>query len=143
MSQGQRRAELEKAGLLHPDPGAVTAELFRSGGQFFFAADKVQVKYEMLRAHYVGHASVVGTAAAHGYSRGGFYLVASSFSEKGMAGLLDERRGRKGPVKLTEEVLSYLRSAPRATSVADLVEEVGERFGINVHRRTVERALKR
>jgi transposase len=60
-----------------------------------------------------------------------------------MAGLLDERRGRKGPVKLTEEVVSYLRSAPRATSVAALVEEVGERFGISVHRRTVERALKR
>jgi transposase len=143
MSQEQRRAELEKAGLLHPSPDAVTAELFCSGGQFFFAADKVQVKYEMLRAHYVGKASVVDAAATHGYSRGGFYLVASSFSEKGMAGLLGERRGRKGPVKLTEEVLSYLRSAPRSTPVAALVEEVGERFGTSVHRRTVERALRR
>jgi transposase len=143
MSQDSRRAQLEASGLLHPHPEAVTAELFRSGGQFFFAADKVQVRYEMLRAHYVDGTTVVDAAAAHGYSRGGFYLVAGSFAERGMVGLLDERRGRKGPVKLTEEVISYLRSASRATPASTLVEEVSDRFGISVHRRTIERVRRR
>jgi hypothetical protein len=41
---------LEAEGLLHPRAGAVTAALFAEGG-FFLAADKVQVKYEMLGAH--------------------------------------------------------------------------------------------
>ncbi|MDA8300305.1 MAG: hypothetical protein M0005_01885 [Actinomycetota bacterium] len=60
-----------------------------------------------------------------------------------MAGLLDERRGRKGPVKLTEEVVTFVRSAPRSASVPALVEAVSERFGVSVHRRTIERVLKR
>jgi len=44
---------LESAGLVHPSAEAVTAELFDGSRPFFLAADKVQVKYEMLRAHVV------------------------------------------------------------------------------------------
>ena len=50
VSEADRLAALERAGLMHPRAEAVTAPLFGSGG-FFLAADKVQVKYEMLRAH--------------------------------------------------------------------------------------------
>ena len=50
VSEAGRLAALERAGLVHPRAEAVTAPLFSSGG-FFLAADKVQVKYEMLRAH--------------------------------------------------------------------------------------------
>ena len=99
MSEAGRLAALERAGLVHPRPEAVTAPLFSSGG-FFLAADKVQVKYEMLRAHLADHVPVTAAAAAHGYSRAAFYLAAASFEQAGMAGLLDERRGRRGPVKL-------------------------------------------
>jgi hypothetical protein len=143
MSQQSRRAALEASGLLHPRPEAVSAEPFSSGNPFFFASDKVQVKYEMLRAHYVEEVPVTRAAASHGYSRGGFYVVACSFGELGMAGLVDERRGRKGPVKLTEDVLALLRAAPRGTSVPDLLEAVSEQFGVSLHRRTVERARRR
>src|SRR5579884_2778231 len=74
VSQESRRAALEASGLLHPNPEAVSAELFVSGEPFFFALDKVQVKYEMLRAHFVDGVPVVQTARTHGYSRGGFYV---------------------------------------------------------------------
>ena len=50
--------------------------------------------------------SVTEAAASHGYSRGGFYLVLASFSEQGMAGLVDERRGRRGPLRLTDEIVA-------------------------------------
>src|SRR6516164_11549555 len=50
VSEASRLAALEQAGLVHLRAGAVTAPLFAGGG-FFLAADKVQVKYEMLRAH--------------------------------------------------------------------------------------------
>ena len=142
MSQESRRQALEVAGLVHPDPAAVTAEPFRTGEPFFLAADKVQVKYEMLRAHFVEGHSVTQAAAAHGYSRAGFYLVAAAFAERGMAGLIDERRGRKGPVKLTSEIAGWLRAAPAGRSGAELAAEVAERFGVSLHRRTIERARR-
>jgi hypothetical protein len=137
VSEADRLAALERAGLVHPRAEAVTAPLFSSGG-FFLAADKVQVKYEMLRAHLAGDVPVTVAAAAHGYSRAAFYLVAASFEQAGMAGLLDERRGRRGPVKLRPEITEFIRSAP-PTSGAVLAEQVAERFGVVLHRRTIER----
>lgn len=142
MSLESRRAGLEKAGLVHPRPEAVTAELFRSGEPFFFTLDKVQVKYEMLRSVIVDGSSVVAATAAHGYSRAEFYLVAAAFAERGMAGLVDERRGRKGPTKLTGEIVAFLREAPADRSGAQLAREVERRFGVSLHRRTVERARR-
>ena len=68
MSLESRRQALERAGLVHPRPGAVTAELFGSASSFFLAADKVQVKYEMLRAVAVDGVTVMAAAAGHGYS---------------------------------------------------------------------------
>jgi len=127
-----------RAGVVHPRPDAVTATLFGSNSPFYLAADKVQVKYEMLRAHLAEHLPVTAAAAAHGYSRAAFYLVAASFEQAGMAGLLDERRGRRGPVKLTPEIAAFLRSAPPASG-AVLAGQVAERFGVVLHRRTIER----
>ena len=143
MTAESRRHALHAAGPLHADPGSVTAAVFTSGGSFFLACDKVQVKYEMLRAHYVDGWSVTRAAREHGYSRAGFYLVAAAFDERGMAGLVDERRGRKGPVKLTAEIVDWLRAQPAQRSGADLAREVAERFGVDLHRRTVERARRR
>jgi transposase len=141
VSEADRLAALERAGLVHPRAEAVTAPLFSSGG-FFLAADKVQVKYEMLRAHLAERVPVTAAAAAHGYSRAAFYLVAASFEQAGMAGLLDERRGRRGPVKLSPEIAEFLRLAPPASGAA-LAEQVAERFGVVLHRRTIERARAR
>ena len=143
MSQEVRRRVLEASGLLHPRPEAVSAAPFCSGNAFFFAMDKVQVKYEMLRAHYLDSLPVAHAAASHGYSRGGFYVVADSFAERGMAGLVDERRGRKGPLQVTEEVVAFVHAAPRDASVPALLESINDRFGITVHRRTIERIRRR
>ena len=137
MSEADRLAALQRAGLVHLRAEAVTAPLFSSGG-FFLAADKVQVKYEMLRAHLAEHVPVTVAAASHGYSRAAFYLVAASFDHAGMAGLLDERRGRRGPVKLRPEITEFIRSAPPASGAA-LADQVAERFGVVLHRRTIER----
>jgi transposase len=142
MSVQSRREALEVAGLVHPRPEVVTAELFCSGEPFFLALDKVQVKYEMLRAVVVDGETVTKAAASHGYSRAEFYLVSRAFAERGMAGLVDERRGRKGPTKLSAGIVEFLRSAPAGRSGAELAREVAERFGVELHRRTVERARR-
>ena len=126
------------AGLLHPRPDSVVAQVFVSGGPFFFALDKVQVKYEMLRAHLVDGLPVVSPASQHGYSRAAFYLVAEAFESEGMHGLLDAKRGRHGPLKVTPEINAYVRSAQHLSG-AELSLEVAERFGVVLHRRTLER----
>jgi len=143
MSVQSRHVELERAGLVHPRPAAVTADLFQAGEAFFLAADKVQVKYEMLRAVFVDGATVVAAAAAHGYSRAEFYLVAAAFAERGMAGLVDDRRGRKGPTKVTAQIAEFLQAAPAERSGAELAAEVETRFGVSLHRRTAERVRRR
>src|ERR1700738_4725266 len=102
MSRHARLEALEVAGLLHQRPEAVTAPLFSAGSPVFLPADKVQAKYEMLRAHVVDGLRVTEDAAPHGYARRSFYLVQAAFAEEGMIGLLDDRPGRRGPVKLTE-----------------------------------------
>jgi len=142
MSEQSRRQTLTQNGLVHPRAADVIAPLFADGG-FFLAVDKVQVKYEMLRAHLVEGWTVTDAAATHGYSRAGFYLVRAAFEQAGMSGLLDDKRGRRGPVKLTAQIVSFLKSAPPDASGAALVAEVADRFGVALHRRTVERARRR
>ncbi len=140
MSAGSRREALQALRLLHPRPEAVTAPLFGTHA-FFLAADKVQVKYEMLRAHVADGQTVTAAAAVHGYSRAEFYLVAAAFEDKGMTGLLDERRGRKGPVKLTTEVLALLERlgpCPAAEAAAVIESELG----VRLHPRSIQRARR-
>jgi hypothetical protein len=108
MAVTARRRALAEAGLLHPAADAVTAEVFATHPEFFAAFDKVQVKYEMLRAHVLEGRTAAASAAEHGYSRASFYLVAAAFERGGMVGLLDERPGRRGPLKLSPEVLAFL-----------------------------------
>jgi transposase len=141
LSDTTRLRGLTEAGLLHPNPDAVLAPLFADGSGFFLAADKVQVKYEMLRARLVDGLPVAEAAAAHGYSRAAFYLVVAAFEQLGMVGLLDERRGRRGPIKLRPEIVDFIRAG--TGSGAQIAEQVADRFGVVLHRRTVERVRGR
>ena len=144
MAESARYRALEQGGLLHPTPDAVVAEPFRSHPGFFACFDKVQVKYEMLRAHVLDGQTASAAASAHGYSRAAFYLVRSAFDGSGMVGLLDERPGRRGPLRLSPEVLAFLEARRREmpdASGAQLARELEAALGVRLHRRTVEKAL--
>jgi transposase len=121
----------------------LTACFITPPSSHFLSADKVQVKYEMLRAHVVDGLNVTDAVAIHGYSRPAYYLVAGSFAEAGMMGLLDERRGRRGPLKLSAEILTFIRSADPYWSSAILAQAIMRRFAVALHRRTIERARQR
>jgi transposase len=141
VSDTTRLRALTEAGLLHPHPDGVFAPPFSDGSGFFLPADKVQVKYEMLRARLVDGLPVSEAAAAHGYSRAAFYLVAAAFEQSGMAGLIDERRGRRGPIKLRPEIVDFIRAD--TGSGAQIAEQVADQFGVQLHRRTIERVRER
>ena len=144
MAESARYRALEQAGLLHPGAKGVLAEPFGAHPEFFASFDKVQVKYEMLRAHAIDGQSATAAADSHGYSRASFYLVQAAFERSGMVGLLDERPGRRGPVKLSPEVLAFLQARHRerpGASGAELAAELDAALGVRLHRRTVEKVL--
>ncbi len=136
---------LRAARTLNPRPQAVRDEQFGSSG-FFDARDLVQVKYEMVRRVQVDGASVVGAAAAFGFSRPSFYEAAAALARDGLPGLVPAKPGPRRGHKLTDEVLAHaeaLLSADASLRPADLVEPLHARFGVRVHPRSIERALAR
>ena len=136
---------LHEQGCLHPYPEKVTDELFASGA-FFDARDLVQVKYEMLRRVRIDGRPVSDSAARFGLSRPSYYQAQTAFEEGGLPALLPKKPGPRRAHKLSEEVMTALEEAlteePELSS-EDLVHLIEKRFGISVHRRSVERALAR
>lgn len=135
---------LEAAGALNPKPEQVEDRKFCLRHGFFDPRDKIQVKYEMLRAHEVDGESISEAAPRFGYTRESFYMSKGRFEVEGIPGLVDRKRGRKGPDKLTEEIMEFLRQSKRQDprlSGARLCEMVTERYGVKLHKRTVEKAV--
>jgi len=130
---------------LNPHPETVTDETFLSSG-FMDARDVVQVKYEMVRRVTVDGGTVSATARAFGFSRPTFYEAQAALERSGLAGLVPARPGPRRAHKLTDEVVDFVRSLladDPSLSSADLAAGIGDRFGITVHPRSVERALAR
>ena len=136
---------LRGQGCLHPHPEKVADELF-AATEFFDARDLVQVKYEMLRQVRVDGQSVSDSATRFGLSRVSYYQAQEAFEQGGLPALLPKKPGPRRAHKLSHEVVAALRDAlaekPELGS-EDLVRLVEERFGISVHRRSIERALVR
>src|SRR5207247_6036369 len=105
---------------------------------------RLHVRYEMLRRHSVEGASIVDVASRFGVSRPTVYQTQMAFQEAGLSGLVPKRRGPKHGHKLSAEVIEYVRNLragePAMTTLA-CVQAVQEKFGIVVHRRSLERAL--
>jgi transposase len=134
---------LAEDGTLNPAPEKVRDPKFQDGG-FFDPHDVVQVKYEMLRRVSVDQASVMDVADEYGISRPTFYQARADFEDSGIAGLVPKKRGPRGPHKIRSEVLVFLKSQLaqgepiRSRELAKLVQK---EFGLDVHPRTIERAI--
>jgi transposase len=139
----QKSLELKRTGTLNPHPDSIADPLFKEN-PFFDPKDLLQVRYEMLRRHSVEGVSIVDVATRFGISRPTVYQAQASFQETGLSGLLPKHRGPKQGHKLSPKIVEYVRSlrvnAPDLTTNACL-QAVQEKFGITVHRRSLERAL--
>lgn len=136
---------LREARSLNPRPEAVSDQQFSASG-FLDARDLVQVKYEMVRRARVDGEPVGRAAEAFGFSRPSFYAAQRALDTGGLAGLVPARPGPRGAHKLTAEVVAFAReqrAANEKLSSGALVELIAERFGVRVHRRSIERALAR
>lgn len=138
-----KRQFLEEAGALHRHPDRVRARVFRVH-RFFDPLDKVQVKYEMLRAHAVDGRSVLDVSAEFGFSRETYYTTLEAFEVGGVAWLADGKSGRPGLWKLTDEAVQWVgelhRREPRLSG-REIAERLAVELGIEVHRRTIERLV--
>jgi len=136
---------LRRQGCLHPHPEKVKDEAFVAS-EFFDPRDLVQVKYEMLRRVRVDRQLVSRAAAGFGLSRPSYYQAQTAYEEGGLPALLPKKPGPRRAHKLSEEVVRALREAladQPELGPRELVELAEERFGISVHRRSIERALAR
>jgi transposase len=136
---------LRRQGALHPHPRDVTDALFRSR-EFFDPRDLVQVKYEMLRRVHVEGCSIVEVVAAFGFSRPTFYQAQAAYRRHGLPGLIPRRPGPRRAHKLSEDVVGFaLRQQARDPSLRapTLAAMTHEGFGLDLHPRSIERALAR
>lgn len=145
---GKKRSKTDaliEEGTLNPAPGKVRDLKFH-GSDFFDPHDVVQVRYEMLRRVSIEKASVTDASEEYGVSRPTYYLTKANFDTAGVAGLVPTKPGPRGPHKIDEEVLAFLqaRLVPgepvRARELAKLVRR---ELAIELHPRTIERALQK
>jgi hypothetical protein len=130
---------------LNPRPGAVIDEVFTSS-PFCDPHDLVQVKYEMVRRVRIDKVPVAQAARAFGFCRQRFYAIAAALDAGGPAALVPGKPGPKGPRKLTEPVMRFIEArlaADPALRAKDVIAGVAQEFAMNVHPRSVERALAR
>ena len=130
---------------LNPRPEKVTDPAFGPGG-FFDPADLVQVKYEMVRRAELADVPASRAAAEFGFSRQSLYSARAALRERGLAGLVPAKPGPKGGHKLTGQVVDLLEDLLEADPACGRriwPPRSGQRFGVSVHPRSVERALQR
>jgi transposase len=136
---------LRSSGALNRHPEKVRHALFTEH-DFFDPRDMVQLKYETVRAVEVDGRPIAQAALDFGLSRPTIYEAQQNLREAGVEGLLPQKRGPKKPRKLTPEIRRYLKELVDAEpdlKAAVLVQSVRRHFGILLHPRTVEKAVRK
>lgn len=142
-SRPQKLEVLREEGTLNLTPDEVHDPKFQQN-EFFDPHDIVQVKYEMLRRVSVENASVSAAAEEYGVSRPTYYQTKASFDKGGVAGLVPQKRGPRGPHKLRGQALAFVQQqlvAGEPVRARELAKLVRQKFNINIHPRTIERAV--
>ena len=140
-----KRKVLAQNGTLNKNADKVVDPRFRNMA-FFDPDDLLQVKYEMLRSAQKEGVGVIKASEAFGFSRITFYKTEKAFKEYGIFGLLPRKKGPRRAHKLTGKVMEFvgkLKDKKPDIGSEELAEEVKNRFGISVHKRSIERATNR
>jgi transposase len=136
--------ELEVSGTFNRQHQSVLDELFQED-DFFDPQDLIQVKYEMLRRVKKDNWTVTKAAETYGFSRFAYYQTEAGFMERGLFGLLPRKKGPQRSHKLTGEILTFVNNLAEEAdhSPEELAEIVQRRFAVDVHPRSIGRAVLR
>ena len=144
-SKRSKTDALIEEGTFNPAPDKVRDPKFRSG-EFFDPRDVVQVKYELLRRVSIDKVSVTEASGEYGVSRPTYYQAKAGFDMAGIAGLVPAKPGPRGPHKVDNDVLAFLRTrvvAGEPLRARELAKLVRDELDIELHPRTIERVLKK
>jgi transposase len=136
---------LHQRGALYPHPEHVQDARF-CGSTFFDPRDLIQVRYEMVRRFRIDGHAAIEVARSFGVSRQSLYLLAQAFQDRGLPGLFPGKRGPKAASKCTDAVLAFARARLAESpclSTDELLNDIRQRLGIHLHRRTLQRRLDR
>jgi len=140
-----KKRALAQSGTLNRNADKVIDPKFKNLA-FFDSNDIVQVKYEMLRSAQKDGVGIIKASEAFGFSRITFYKTEKAFKENGISGLLPRKKGPRRAHKLTGKVMEFVGEllGQKPQMRTDVVrEEVKKRFGISVHKRSIERAIQK
>ena len=139
-----KRQALQATGTFNPRAAQVRHPLFQQSS-FFDPEDLLQLKYETLRALQTEHCPIAQAARDFGLSRPTIYEAQAQFELQGLEGLLPRKRGPKSAHKLSDQILQYLREQAAAqpdVGAEELARRVHERYAVQLHPRTIQKALK-
>ena len=139
-----KRQALQTSGTFNARAAQVRHPLFQQSS-FFDPEDLLQLKYETLRAVEIDHCPLAQAARDFGLSRPTIYEAQSQFAQQGLEGLLPRKRGPKAAHKLTEEILRYFQeqmAAQPELQAEELARRVRQRYGVQLHPRTIQKALQ-
>ena len=145
---GSKRSKTEaliEEGTFNPAPGKVRDPKFH-GSEFFDPHAVVQVRYEMQRRVPIDKVPVAEASEEYGVSRPTYYQAKANFDAAGIAGLVPAKPGPRGPHKIDEDVLAFLRARlipGEPVRARELAKVVRKELDIELHPRTIERALKK
>jgi transposase len=136
---------LQKQGCLNRRAEQVTSARFQQS-DFFDPRDLLQVKYEMLRQALVERQPIVQVARQFGFSRPSFYQALTNFKQNGLLGLIRNKPGPRKAHKLSEPVVKFIeeqKAQEKAVTLDKLVQRIKDKFGLVVHKRSIQRAVTR
>lgn len=136
---------LRQHNALYAKATKVTDEQFLTL-EFFDPRDLIQVKYEMVRRVHKDGWTVTRAAEAFGFSRISYYRIQSAIQTQGLMGLMPRKRGPQHASKITEAVDAFIHrrlGEDPGLSSGKLKGLVAKELGVQVHRRTIERAVRR
>jgi transposase len=144
-TNSSKKHALAQSGTLNKNADKVIDPGFRNMA-FFDPNDLLQVKYEMLRSAQKDGIGVLKASKAFGFSRITFYKTEKAFKENGIAGLLPRKKGPRRAHKITGKVMDFVNELAKKKpdiKSAELAEKIKDRFGISVHKRSIERATQK
>jgi transposase len=136
---------LKEAKAWNPQAELVKADIFHSH-PFFDPEDRVQVKYEMIRAREIERVPLKEACAQFGFTRESYRHILERFRSEGIGGLFELKRGRKGPIKAKESVREFVceeHARNKSLPAEDLAHRCYHEFGVTISRRTVFRILQK
>lgn len=144
MNNNHKKRILKDQNVLNHKADKVTDILFKTNN-FFDPNDLLQVKYEMVRRVQQDGWPVTKASSKFGFSRLSFYKIQDAFKSFGILGLLPKKKGPKRATKITDTVIAFIKECLNKepeTKAAQLKILIKTEFGIDVHKRTIERIYK-